>query len=85
VPGNLELVLLANAPDQLYILPFAKSATTGQNSPDNTRHAFLQMDDRVLIYRGGDKSDVGVINPESDAWHALRVGERDSTLLRHSS
>jgi hypothetical protein len=71
------------------VIPFAKSATTGQHSPvsnlsglpnlflkdvqDNTRYAFLQMDDRVLIYRGADQPDLSVINPESDVWQHIKV------------
>ncbi|KZT74904.1 RIC1-domain-containing protein [Daedalea quercina L-15889] len=77
-PGNFELVLLAKpAPDktdrQLFVLPFAKSATTGQHSPDNTQYAFLQMDDRVLVYRGADQPDMSVINPESDVWQHVKI------------
>jgi hypothetical protein len=40
---------------------------------DNTRYAFLQMDDRVLIYRGADQPDLSVINPESDVWQHIKV------------
>ncbi|KAI0803143.1 RIC1-domain-containing protein [Irpex lacteus] len=70
-PGNFELVVLAenapNTPDgELFIIPFAKSANIAQHSPDNTQYAFLQMDDRVLVYRGADQPDMSVINPESD-------------------
>ncbi|KIJ21502.1 hypothetical protein PAXINDRAFT_95072 [Paxillus involutus ATCC 200175] len=77
-PGNFELVVLAratpNKPDgQIFILPFAKSATTSQHSPDNTRYAFLQMDDRALVYRGADQPDMSVINPESDVWQHIKV------------
>lgn len=75
---------------QLFVIPFAKSATTGQHSPvricttqrllylttgqDNTQYAFLQMDDRVLVYRGADQPDMSVINPESDVWQRIKVG-----------
>ncbi|CDO70231.1 hypothetical protein BN946_scf184942.g31 [Trametes cinnabarina] len=77
-PGNFELVILAqsspNQPDgQLFVLPFAKSATTGQQSPDNTQYAFLQMDDRVLVYRGADQPDMSVINPEADVWQHVKI------------
>ena len=41
---------------------------------DNTRYAFLQMDDRVLVYRGADQPDMSVINPESDVWQHIKVG-----------
>jgi hypothetical protein len=75
---------------QLFTVPFAKSATTGQQSPvrltaisfffsglrymqDNTRYAFLQMDDRALVYRGADQPDMSVINPESDVWQHVKV------------
>ncbi|KAI0639098.1 RIC1-domain-containing protein [Trametes polyzona] len=77
-PGNFELVMLARsspnmADGQLFVLPFAKSATTGQQSPDNTQYAFLQMDDRVLVYRGADQPDMSVINPEADVWQHVKV------------
>ncbi|KAL7422502.1 WD40 repeat protein [Cryptotrichosporon argae] len=76
VPGNLELFALS-APDasaeQLFAIPFAKSATTSQHSPDNTRYAFLQKDDRVLVYRGADQPDMSVINPESDVWQHIKI------------
>ncbi|EIM83316.1 RIC1-domain-containing protein [Stereum hirsutum FP-91666 SS1] len=78
VPGNFELIVLAqsspNRPDgQLFILPFAKSATTGQHVPDNSEYAFLQMDDRALVYRGADQPDMSVINPESDVWQHIKI------------
>lgn len=34
------------------------------------------MDDRALIYRGADQPDMSVINPESDVWQHIKVGER---------
>ncbi|KAH8917166.1 RIC1-domain-containing protein [Atractiella rhizophila] len=80
--GNLELTVLAGATvaprgkvhdEQLFIIPFAKSAVTGLHSPDNTKHAFLQMDDRVLVYRGADQPDMSVINPESDVWQHIKI------------
>ncbi|EIW68335.1 hypothetical protein M231_00343 [Tremella mesenterica] len=73
-PGNLELFVRPSS-DQtaLYSMPFVKSATTTQHSPDNTRYAFLQMDDRVLVYRGADQPDMSVINPESDVWEHVKI------------
>jgi RAB6A-GEF complex partner protein 1 len=80
--------MLAN---QLFVIPLAKSATTGQHSPvitftihrifiklvqDNTQYAFLQMEDRVLVYRGADQPDMSIINPESDVWQRIRVGDQ---------
>ncbi|CAE6525588.1 unnamed protein product [Rhizoctonia solani] len=82
-PGNTELWVLAaghsNPPKEpahsasLFSIPFVKSAIAGQHSPDNTRYAFLQMDDRVLVYRGADQPDMSVINPESDVWQHICV------------
>jgi hypothetical protein len=37
------------------------------------RYAFLQLDDRVLVYRGADQPDMSVINPESDVWQHIKV------------
>ncbi|KAI0724240.1 RIC1-domain-containing protein [Cerioporus squamosus] len=92
-PGNFELVMLAqsspNKPDgQLFVLPVAKSATTGQQSPDNTQYAFLQMDDRVLVYRGADQPDMSVINPEADVWQHIKVPQNYMSAnwpIRYSS
>ncbi|KAE9385994.1 RIC1-domain-containing protein, partial [Gymnopus androsaceus JB14] len=77
-PGNFELVVLAQPSPktidgQVFVIPFAKSATTGQHSPDNTRYAFLQLEDRALIYRGADQPDISIINPESDVWQHIKV------------
>lgn len=76
--GNFELVVLSvvdppRVGSELFVIPFAKSAATGQHAPDNTRYAFLQMDDRVLIYRGADQPDMSVINPESDVWQHIQI------------
>ncbi|KAF8973675.1 RIC1-domain-containing protein [Flammula alnicola] len=92
-PGNFELfVLAASVPQrrdgQLFVIPFAKSATTGQHCPDNTRYAFLQMDDRALVYRGADQPDLSVINPESDVWQHIKIPQRYLALnwpIRYSS
>ncbi|KAL1713253.1 RIC1-domain-containing protein [Schizophyllum commune] len=80
-PGNFELFVLAlpsskPVDGQLFVIPFAKSATTGQHSPDNTRYAFLQMDDRALVYRGADQPDMSVINPDSDVWQHVKIPQR---------
>ncbi|KAK1232383.1 WD40 repeat protein [Marasmius sp. AFHP31] len=80
-PGNFELIALAQpnpltmtVEGQIFIIPFAKSAITGQHTPvDNTRYAFLQMDDRALVYRGADQPDMSIINPESDVWQHIKI------------
>ncbi|KAH9050489.1 RIC1-domain-containing protein [Lactarius hengduanensis] len=77
-PGNFELLVLSHPDErisdgQLFAIPFAKSATTGQHIPDNAEYAFLQMDDRVLVYRGADQPDMSVINPESDVWQHIKA------------
>ncbi|KAF4623557.1 hypothetical protein D9613_002057 [Agrocybe pediades] len=93
-PGNFELFILSKGivpqknDGQLFVIPFAKSATTGQHSPDNTRYAFLQMDDRALVYRGADQPDLSVINPESDVWQHIKIPQRYLALnwpVRYSS
>ncbi|CAG8522977.1 22493_t:CDS:10 [Cetraspora pellucida] len=75
--GNCELFLLHNSKseddDQLYTLPFAKSAVTTIHSPDNTKRGFLQMDDRLLLYRGGDQEDLSAINPDTIVWQHIPV------------
>ena len=82
-PGNTDLYFLARRreksatvfdPDnQLFVLPFAKSAIASQHSPDNARYAFVQLDDSVLVYRGSDQPDISIINPESDIWHHIKI------------
>ncbi|TEB39050.1 RIC1-domain-containing protein [Coprinellus micaceus] len=79
-PGNFDLFLLplrtVQSDAQVFVVPFAKSATTGQLSPDNTRYAFLQQDDRVLVYRGADQPDMSVISPEADVWQHIKIPQR---------
>ncbi|KAK0557552.1 WD40 repeat protein [Tilletia horrida] len=82
-PCNSELFILSGttAKDgkivdldrQLFALPFARSAVAGQQSPDNTRYAFVQLDDAVLVYRGSDQPDMSIINPESDVWSNIKI------------
>ncbi|KAJ3925643.1 MAG: hypothetical protein NXY57DRAFT_1043933, partial [Lentinula lateritia] len=86
-PGNFELIVLAPPSmkfhqsltfriaidGQLFVIPFVKSATTGQHSPDNTRYAFLQLEDCALVYRGADQPDISIINPESDVWQHIKA------------
>ncbi|KAG8760105.1 hypothetical protein FRC14_004091 [Serendipita sp. 396] len=76
-PGNFDLFLLSNSDEpnqrQVFILPFAKSSFTAQQTPENTRYAFLMMEDRVLVYRGADQPDMSVINPESDVWQHIKT------------
>ncbi|OXH27574.1 hypothetical protein J008_04717 [Cryptococcus neoformans] len=76
IPGNLELFVLRpyeKGRPQIEVVSFTKSATANQPSPDNTRYAFLQMDDRVMVYRGADQPDMSVINPESDVWQSIKI------------
>ncbi|GAA5924449.1 RIC1 family protein [Sporobolomyces koalae] len=81
-PGDSELFVLCPPPvhpkkkphdEQLFVIPFAKSAVTTAHTPDNTKNAFLTMDDRVLVYRGADQPDMSVINPESDVWQHIKI------------
>ncbi|GAA5895098.1 Ric1p [Sporobolomyces salmoneus] len=81
-PGDTELFVLCPPPvhpkkkphdEQLFVIPLAKSAVTTAHTPDNTKNAFLQMDDRVMVYRGADQPDMSVINPESDVWQHIKI------------
>ncbi|GAA6063151.1 hypothetical protein JCM10212_006309 [Sporobolomyces blumeae] len=87
--GDLELFVLCPPPvhpkkkphdEQLFVIPFAKSAVTSAHTPDNTKNGFLQMDDRVLVYRGADQPDMSVINPESDVWQHIKI---PATYIAH--
>jgi hypothetical protein len=40
---------------------------------DNTTYALLQLEERILIYRGADQPDMSIINPESDVWQHIKV------------
>ena len=66
--------------EQLFSIPFAKSAVATVHSPDNTSHACLLLDDRLLVYRGADQPDMSVINPESDVWQHIKVRSVRSDL-----
>lgn len=83
-PGGTELFVLAGQrqsqqqqksfkPSQLFIIPHAKSAVAGQHSPDNTRFAFIQLDDALLVYRGSEQPDMSIINPDSDVWQHIKI------------
>ena len=54
-------------------LSMQDSVISEENYQDNTEYAFLQMDDRVLVYRGADQPDMSVINPESDVWQHIKA------------
>ncbi|KAG9303646.1 hypothetical protein G9A89_018543 [Geosiphon pyriformis] len=73
--GDYELYILHTAraknENQLYSLPFVRSAVTGFHSPDNAKRGFLQMDDRLLLYRGGDQEDLSAINPDAIVWQHI--------------
>ncbi|CAG8457736.1 2822_t:CDS:10 [Acaulospora colombiana] len=40
---------------------------------DNAKRGFLQMDDRLLLYRGGDQEDLSTINPDTIVWQHIPV------------
>ncbi|KAG2184987.1 hypothetical protein INT43_000900, partial [Umbelopsis isabellina] len=82
--GSTTLFLLAessSAPDSpstielrttLYTLPFAKSAVALLHSPENTRKGLLQMDDRLLLYNGGDHQESSAtIDPDAVSWSQI--------------
>lgn len=33
----------------------------------------MQLEDRVLVYRGADQPDMSIINPESDVWQSIKL------------
>ncbi|GAB5586829.1 WD40 repeat protein [Umbelopsis nana] len=86
--GNTTLFLLAKdnsatetSPDpsapictKFYSLPFAKSAVALMHSPDNARNGLLQMDDRLLLYNGGDHQESSAtIDPDSISWSHISL------------
>ncbi|KAE9386923.1 hypothetical protein BT96DRAFT_1005611 [Gymnopus androsaceus JB14] len=74
---NFELVVLTQPlpkNSQVFVIPFAKSATTGQHFLDNTRSAFLQLEDHAIIYRRADQPNISIIiNPELDVWQHIKL------------
>ena len=52
-----------------------------EDCQDNSEYAFLQMDDRVLVYRGADQPDMSVINPESDVWQHIEASRLRSHMI----
>jgi hypothetical protein len=63
----------APLPVNLLLYVIARLTRVKADGKDNTRYAFLQLDDRVLVYRGADQPDMSVINPESDVWQHIKV------------
>ncbi|KAG2181824.1 hypothetical protein INT44_008640 [Umbelopsis vinacea] len=85
--GNTTLFILSKSslvdasPDpstkqysKLYSLPFAKSAVVLMHSPDNAKNGLLQMDDRLLLYNGGDHQESSTtIDPDSVSWSHISL------------
>lgn len=74
--ASTELFMLrsdTNPDAQLWTLAFAKSAITGIHHPDNTKRAFLQMDERLLLYKGADQPDMSAINPDAAVWQHIQI------------
>ncbi|CAG8487730.1 7760_t:CDS:10 [Ambispora gerdemannii] len=44
-----------------------------QSFPDNAKRGFLQMDDRLLLYHGGDQEDLSAINPDTIVWQHIPI------------
>ncbi|KAI9611934.1 hypothetical protein H4Q26_008019 [Puccinia striiformis f. sp. tritici PST-130] len=87
-PGNFELCLLTApsdsptryiADDQLFVLPFAKSAVATLHSPvsfsfqGQYEARIFTVGRPVSVYRGADCPDLSVINPESDVWQHIKI------------
>ncbi|OAV84906.1 hypothetical protein PTTG_30961, partial [Puccinia triticina 1-1 BBBD Race 1] len=40
---------------------------------DNTRHGFLQLDDRVSVYRGTEAAEGAMLDPGADLWQDIKI------------
>ncbi|KAH0607581.1 uncharacterized protein H6S33_002615 [Morchella sextelata] len=75
VPGGGEILLVKEGGDErLWVLEFARSAVTGCFSSANISRAVLQTNEKILIYRGYDQSDITAISQETSVlWHHVQM------------
>lgn len=60
--------------ERLWVLEFARSAVTGCFSSANISRAVLQTNEKILIYRGYDQSDITAISQETSVlWHHVQM------------
>lgn len=75
VAGGGEILLAKEGGDErLWVLEFARSAVTGCFSSANISRAVLQTNEKILIYRGYDQSDITAISQEASIlWHHVQM------------
>ncbi|KAK9470550.1 RIC1-domain-containing protein [Dipodascopsis tothii] len=73
VGNGAELLLLPRAADSLWLLEMAKWSLAGNYSWDNIARTVLHTNDKLLLYRGHEQSDLNTISHEAVLWQEIAV------------
>ncbi|CUS15732.1 unnamed protein product [Tuber aestivum] len=73
--GGGEIMLVKEGGDErIWAMEFARSAVTGCFCSANIARPVLQTNEKILIYRGYDKSDITAISQEASVlWHHVQM------------
>ncbi|KAG5518270.1 hypothetical protein PMAC_003066 [Pneumocystis sp. 'macacae'] len=73
--GN-DLIIISNGEKsfgKLWKLNIARAIPYSSFSSKNSINSILQISDRLLVYKGYEKSDIDLINPEECHWQQIRI------------
>ena len=75
ISGGGEIMLVKEGGDErIWVTEFARSAVTGCFCSANIARSVLQTNEKILIYRGYDKSDITAISQETSVlWHHVQM------------
>ena len=71
--GGLELLLLGQNDERIWVLDMARSAVTGCYSAANISRTLLQSSSSLMVYRGYDLPDLTTITADSSLWHHVQI------------
>lgn len=73
IGNGSEVILLAPAAKEFWILEFARSALTTSFAFTNTTNALLQTKDAFMIYQGHGTRDLTAMTTDPSLWHRVQV------------
>jgi RAB6A-GEF complex partner protein 1 len=73
VSGGSEIILTALNDDRIWVLEFAKSATTGCFGPANISRTLLHTATSLMIYNGHDAPDIMSLSAEDSVWTHVQI------------
>lgn len=71
--GGLELLIMGQNDDRIWMLDMARSAVTGCYSTANISRTLLQSSSSLMVYRGYDLPDLTTITADSSLWHHVQI------------